>query len=181
MYVEQISGTNQVLSIHRLITGNDQNSANITRKYDCLVVEQITRPVRSFRERVAMKHLKKHQISIRRVTLMSHRISDIVAILLYFVSIVQTRPNGGSPVSYWYNPCHHNNNQKYEFTRYSVTKDDMTRIKEQLNTSLGSVEESVKNFAPRKQLAIKVPSRAFDSSKKKEEAAPLLIGFSCSS
>ncbi|XP_065092407.1 uncharacterized protein LOC135713230 [Ochlerotatus camptorhynchus] len=30
-------------------------------------------------------------------------------------------------------------------------------------------------------LAIKLPSRAFDSPRKEEEAAPLLIGFSCSS
>ncbi|XP_058811021.1 uncharacterized protein LOC131675910 [Topomyia yanbarensis] len=69
---------------------------------------------------------------------------DVVAVLLYVIALVQTRSTGG--MDYWYNPCHHNNNKVPSFMGYPITKEDMTRMKEQLNTSLGSVQESVKNF-----------------------------------
>ncbi|XP_055617983.1 uncharacterized protein LOC129763184 [Toxorhynchites rutilus septentrionalis] len=83
--------------------------------------------------------------SVGRVTKMFHRIYDVIAVLLCILSIVQSRSIGNS--EYWYNPCHHNsNNQIPSFNGYPITKGDMTRMKEQLNTSLGSVEESVKNF-----------------------------------
>ncbi|XP_021707454.1 uncharacterized protein LOC110678633 [Aedes aegypti] len=133
-------------TVYRLME-TDQNSNKFIRKCDSIAIEQIVRPMQSLQKHAAMNHFKKNQNTLRRVTRMSRGICDVVAVLICFVSIVQTRPNSGSSHTYWYNnPCHHNSNQNYEFTRYSVTKDDMTRIKEQLNTSLGSVEESVKNF-----------------------------------
>ncbi|XP_058468158.1 uncharacterized protein LOC131440681 [Malaya genurostris] len=63
---------------------------------------------------------------------------------MFIIALESTQSVMGT--AYWYNPCRHNTNKIPSFTGYPITKDDMTRMKEQLNTSLGSVQESVRNF-----------------------------------
>ncbi|XP_055586737.1 uncharacterized protein LOC129739354 isoform X2 [Uranotaenia lowii] len=94
-----------------------------------------------------MRRLKKthKRVETRRMASIFFLLYDSVAVLLCVFSVVQSRPAPSS--AYWYNPCHHNvNNQLPSYSGYNFTNQDMSRMKDQLNTSYLTVGESVKNF-----------------------------------